>query len=66
MNQVQRFSWPQLDIRFYAVAASLLISVLTYLTRTTPNDDSYIYIRTAEIFLDEGVAAAIAHYQWAT
>ncbi|MEX2131098.1 MAG: hypothetical protein WD772_06385 [Pseudohongiellaceae bacterium] len=65
MNQFQRFSWQQPDIRLYAVAASLLISVLTYLTRTTPNDDAFIYIRTAEIFLDDGLAAAFTHYQWA-
>jgi len=55
-----------IDIRLVAVAASLFISLLTGIFHTTPNDDAYTYIRTAEIFVNEGTAAAFAHYLWAT
>lgn len=61
-----RTDWRQLDIRLLAVLASLLLSVLTFLFPTTPNDDAYTYIRTAELYLQEGVAAAFEHYSWAT
>lgn len=58
----------QLDIRTCTVIASLLISAIIFLSPFpyTPNDDAYIYIRTAEIFLNEGLAAAFKHYAWAT
>lgn len=60
-------NWRQLDMRIYAVAASLLISGILQLFpyAHTPNDDAYTYIRTAEIFLADGIAAAFAHYSWA-
>ena len=54
-----------LDIRLYAVAASLLLSVYTIAWPHIPNDDAYTYVRTAEIFLQQGLQAAIAHYTWA-
>lgn len=57
--------WQQLDLRVQAVLISLLVSGVGFLFRTTPNDDAYTYIRTAEIFLAEGTGAAIAYYQWA-
>ena len=60
------YNWRQLDIRLYAVIASLLISGFTILLPDTPNDDAYVYIRTAEIFLSDGFAAAFAHYSWAS
>lgn len=66
MNIVNKNGWLEIDIRFIAVAASLLISLFTGIFHTTPNDDAYTYIRTAEIFTDDGIAAAFAHYQWAT
>lgn len=61
-------NWRQLDIRLYAVLASLMISaiILAFPEAHTPNDDSYKYIRTAEIFLDQGVSAAFQHYSWAS
>lgn len=59
-------SWRQLDIRIYAVAASVLVSVLTILVPDTPNDDAYVYIRTAEIALSDGIATAFQHYEWAS
>ena len=58
----------QLDIRLSAVVASLLISLVIFLSPFpyTPNDDAYIYIRTADIFLNDGLAAAFQHYSWAS
>ncbi|MDP6536370.1 MAG: hypothetical protein QGG02_08625 [Gammaproteobacteria bacterium] len=60
------FTRKQIDIRIYAVAASLLVSLLTILFPDTLNDDAYIYIRTAEIFLADGLTAAFQHYAWAS
>ncbi len=58
----------QFDIRVSAVVASLLISIIIFLSPFpyTPNDDAYIYIRTADIFLNDGLAAAFQHYSWAS
>ena len=58
-------NWQQLDIRLFAVAASLVLSAFTVIFASLPNDDAYTYIKTAEIFLEQGVGAAIAHYTWA-
>ena len=58
-------NWQNIDIRLFAVAASLLLSVFSVLTSDMPNDDAYTYVRTADIFLDQGLAAAISHYTWA-
>ena len=54
-----------LDLRVWAVAASLLLSVYASFAVTIPNDDSFLYIRTAQIFLQDGIEAAFAHYAWA-
>lgn len=61
-------NWRQLDIRIYAVTASLLVSgiLLLFPYAHTPNDDAFTYIRTAEIFVNEGLAAAFQHYTWAS
>ena len=48
-----------------AVISSLLISIITILFPDTPNDDAYVYIKTAEIFLAEGTISAFQHYAWA-
>ncbi|HAD72150.1 MAG TPA: hypothetical protein DCF94_08985, partial [Gammaproteobacteria bacterium] len=48
-----------------AVILSVLISIITILFPDTPNDDAYVYIKTAEIFLAEGTIAAFQHYAWA-
>lgn len=53
-----------IDIRYLAVAASLFISFLMRVFPSSLNDDSYIFIRTAEIFLDQGFDAAVSHYSW--
>jgi len=58
--------WRQVDIRIYAVLASLLISIFTIIFPDSPNDDAYTYIRTADIFLNQGFTAAYQHYEWAT
>lgn len=58
-------NWRHIDIRIYAVLASLLISVFTILVPESPNDDAYVYVRTAEIFSTDGFSAALQHYSWA-
>ncbi|PCI75090.1 MAG: hypothetical protein COB20_13695 [SAR86 cluster bacterium] len=58
--------WRQHDIRWIAVAASLVLSIFTLLLQEIPNSDAYTYARTAEIFLADGVVAAYQHYSWAT
>jgi hypothetical protein len=45
--------------------ASLALSGFAVAFASLPNDDAYTYIRTAEIFLEQGVGAAISHYTWA-
>lgn len=59
-------NWRQLDTRIYAVLASLLISAFTLAFPDSPNDDAYTYIKTAEIFLSDGLSAAYQHYEWAS
>lgn len=59
-------NWQQTDIRWVAVLASLLLSAATLLFQETPNADAYTYVRTAEIFLGEGIVAAYQYYSWAT
>jgi hypothetical protein len=61
---VNDFNLRRIDIRYLAVAASLLISFLMRVFPSSLNDDSYVYIRTAEIFLDQGIEAAASHYSW--
>ena len=60
------FNWRQVDIRIYAVLASLLISTFTILVPQHVNDDAFAYIRTAEIFGTDGFSAAFQHYSWAS
>ncbi|MEK7259066.1 MAG: hypothetical protein AAB211_04640 [Pseudomonadota bacterium] len=58
--------WRDLDIRLWAVIASLLLSFLNALLNPIPNADAFEYVRTAEIFLNEGLAAAYAYQPSAT
>ncbi len=53
-----------IDMRLAAAATSLLLSVMFFFFKGIPNDDAYTYVRTAEIFLNEGLTAAIDHYAW--
>ncbi|GJM11712.1 MAG: hypothetical protein DHS20C12_01150 [Pseudohongiella sp.] len=67
MNEVKmNLDWRQYDIRWIAVAASLALSVFTLLLQEIPNADAYTYVRTAEIFLADGIVAAYQHYSWAS
>lgn len=59
-------AWQEIDIRLYAAATSLLLSLVCFFFTGIPNDDAYVYIRTAEIFQQQGLAAAIDHYGWPT
>jgi len=63
---VSKSFWLLLDPRIYAVSVSLLISVFTIVVPDSPNDDAYLYIRTAEIFLSDGFASAFQHFPWAS
>ena len=56
--------WQDIDVRVLAVAASAVLSVYTILWPQLPNDDAYRYIRTADIFLNHGLTAALDHYSW--
>jgi len=58
--------WQSIDIRWLAVAVSLLISALLIVFHATPNDDAWVYIRTAEIYTEQGLGAAFDHLPWAT
>ena len=53
-------------MRLVAVVASLLISCFTFAFPEPLNDDAFLYIRTAEIFLRDGASAAFSHYSWAS
>lgn len=58
--------WRDLDIRYWAAAASLLLSLLNAMLNPIHNPDAFVYVRTAEIFLSEGLAAAFAYQPSAT
>lgn len=61
---MSKLIWQEQDIRWYAVAISLLLSLSAFLFPQIPNDDAYVYFRTAELFLTDGFAAANSHYGW--
>lgn len=63
---MSRVNWQLIDTRLIAVAGSLLVSLLILFVEDAPNDDAYVYIRTAEIALADGVGVAIQHYAWAS
>lgn len=58
--------WRDLDIRLWAVVASLFLSFLHALLNPIPNVDAFEYARTAEIFISDGLAAAFAYQPSAT
>lgn len=45
--------------------ASLLLSLLAIWLQEHPNNDTYTYIRTADLALKNGLGSAYAHYGWA-
>lgn len=57
-------SWQDMDPRWLGVAGSILVSFYTLLLPEIPNDDAYVYLRTAQLYLDEGLTAALQHYSW--
>ncbi len=59
-----KVNWRQLDVRIYAAATSLALSMMAVLVNQVPNRDAFTYMRTAEILLAEGLQAAMAHYTW--
>ena len=63
---MNKHTWREIDIRVLAVLASLLISCFTYAFGEPLNDDAFLYIRTAEIYLRDGLGAAYGHYSWAS
>ena len=66
VSLVSKLNLQAIDIRILAVIASLLTSCFTYAFPKPLNDDAFLYIRTAEIFVDLGLAAAFSHYSWAS
>ncbi len=54
------------DVRFHAALSSLLLSMVAVMLGQEPNEDGFIYLRTAEIFVEDGLVAAFRHYPWAT
>ena len=52
------------DLRWPAVVVSCLFSLLVIATNPIPNDDAFGYLRAAEIFLDQGLAATLSAYGW--
>ena len=59
-------NWLRQHPRFFALIGSLLIAGYVLSLGERPNDDAYTYVRVADILLHEGIAAAFAHYPWAT
>jgi len=59
-------TWINNDVRWWAIAASLLLSLLHALLNPMPNVDAFTYVRTAEVYLDQGLFAAFAWYPSAT
>ena len=55
----------RVDVRLWAVAASLLFSAWAGFSVAVPNDDAFLYLRTAQIFQAQGIGAAFDYYAWA-
>ena len=55
----------RVDVRLWAVAASLLFSAWAGFSVAVPNDDAFLYLRTAQIFQVQGIGAAFEYYAWA-
>lgn len=53
--------WRDIDIRSAAIFISLLLSVWHILVNPVPNTDAFDYVRTAHVYLEQGIAGA---FQW--
>lgn len=58
--------WRDIDIRNAAILISLLLSIWHILVNPVPNTDAFDYVRTAHVYLDQGVAAAFQKYPAST
>jgi hypothetical protein len=58
--------WRNIDIRTLAILVSCALSLWHVLVNPIPNADAFSYVRTADIYLESGVAAAFAWYPSAT
>ncbi|MFK7863491.1 MAG: hypothetical protein AB8B95_04595 [Pseudohongiellaceae bacterium] len=61
---MSNFDWRSTDMRIAVVLASFISSALLRVSPASLNDDAYLYIHTADIFLEQGLQAAAAHYSW--
>jgi len=59
------YKWHSVDIRLLAAGTSLLLSGIMAILGWLPNEDAFAYIRTVEVFNNEGLIAAFRHYPWA-
>lgn len=59
-NPISR-QWRDNDIRNAAILISLVLSIWHILVNPVPNTDAFDYVRTAHVYLDQGIAAA---FQW--
>ncbi len=59
------YKWHSIDIRLLAAGISPLLTGVVALLGWIPNEDAFTYIRTVEVFNDEGLIAAFRHYPWA-
>ena len=59
------YKWHSVDIRLLTIGISLLLSGLMAVLGWLPNEDAFTYIRTVEIFNNDGLVAAFRHYPWA-
>jgi len=59
------YKWHSVDIRLLAAGISLLLTGVMAVFGWVPNEDAFTYIRTVEVFNDEGLIAAFRHYPWA-
>ena len=57
--------WRSVDIRLLAAAFSLLLTGVMAVLGWVPNEDAFTYVRTVEVFNNEGLVAAFRHYPWA-
>ena len=59
------YQWFSIDIRLVAAGISLFLTGFMAVLGWVPNEDAVTYIRTVEIFDQEGLVAAFSHYPWA-
>ncbi len=52
----------EIDVRYMPIAVSLLLSAWHVLANPMPNVDGFTYVRVANIFLADGLAAAFDYY----